>query len=59
MPAASSISAAPPELAHDLGVFRSQHQGLWRDRRVASHAWRAPVLVGREELLAVQEGLGR
>ena len=55
MPATSTISAAPPELAHDLGVFRSQHQGLWRDRRAAERAWRTPVLVAREDLLAAQE----
>ncbi len=55
MPATSTISAAPPELAQDPGVFPAPPKGLWRDPRVAQKTWRAPVLVGREELLQAQE----
>ena len=55
MPAASSTSATSPELAHDPGVFRTQPKGVWRDQRVPQRGWRAPHLVGREDLLAAQE----
>ena len=56
MPASSSINAAAtPELVHDLGVFPALPQGLWRDPQVAERTWRAPALVGREEVLAAQE----
>ena len=55
MPTTSTISAAPTDLAHDLGVFEPEPKGLWRDRRVAERTWRAPHLVGREEVLAAQE----
>ncbi len=51
MPSTPSISAAATELAHDLGVFRTPPQGLWRDYRVAERCWRTPVLIGREDLL--------
>ncbi len=55
MPTTSTISAATPELVHHLGTFPAPHQTLWRDRRAAERTWRAPVLAGREEVLAAQD----
>ena len=54
MPAVST-TAATTENANDLGVFQDRPRGLWRDSRVIKRSWKAPLLVGREKLLAVQE----
>jgi hypothetical protein len=54
MPATSTTSAATTENVYDLGILRTPTKGLWRDRRVVERDWRAPVLVGREEVLAAQ-----
>ncbi len=50
----SAISATVEHAAYPNATEPSP-KGLWRDRRVAESTWRAPVLVGREELLANQE----
>lgn len=57
--AATTAVAAVTPTALDLGTIPAPRQTLWRDRRVSERTWRAPVLAGREGLLAAQQGAVR